>query len=213
MCALAQRISFWFKLIYWIPCVFTSVFIKTTIRRIIKNKTQDGAADGRGGELKYEMHLALAQYNGPAFSPHPLVVVKQLFYRRQVAGILIVSHRIIDWRGLKVWNDDCVIFISCWLAFQPDVAVVLWLKRKCGFQVNDYVIWNPEITLKRVSNQDGCGLSAQQRPRFSQRRRWSNLGNCKHGDVSWFLIDSDPIRQCRTQLFILLTFYSLNMHH
>jgi hypothetical protein len=53
-----------------------------------------------GGKLKYEMHLALAQYNGPAFLPHPppllLVVVKQLFYRRQVAGILIVSHRIID---------------------------------------------------------------------------------------------------------------------
>jgi predicted metal-dependent hydrolase len=52
--------------------------------------------EGREGELKYEMHLALAQYNGPAFSPLPLVVVKQLFYRRQVAGILIVSHRIID---------------------------------------------------------------------------------------------------------------------
>lgn len=27
--------------------------------------------EGREGELKYEMHLALAQYNGPAFSPLP----------------------------------------------------------------------------------------------------------------------------------------------
>lgn len=50
---------------------------------------------GRWGvrELKYEMHLALAQYNGPAFFSFLLYfpVVKQLL-DPQVAGILIVSY-------------------------------------------------------------------------------------------------------------------------
>lgn len=114
----------WF--IEFLCLVLTSIFIKgtTTIFFEIIKKTQDGGADGkkrrrRRGEreLKYEMHLALAQYNGPAFfSPPPLYpkLSNSCFYR-QVAGILIVSHRrLLIWRPSKVLkqNDDCVIFIS-----------------------------------------------------------------------------------------------------
>lgn len=52
-------------------CFYVRFYQNDNSSNNIKNKTQDGAADGRGGELKYEMHLALAQYNGPAFLPHP----------------------------------------------------------------------------------------------------------------------------------------------
>jgi hypothetical protein len=73
MCVLAQRIFFLFYSSWFIEflVVFTSIFIKTTIRRIIKNKTQDGAADGRGGEIKIWNASGAGAIQWASFSPPP----------------------------------------------------------------------------------------------------------------------------------------------